>query len=130
MYCIVTVTRLSKLPHLFLRTGLNTLNSTNSSKCMEIILSPGRPVKSMYKGCHLLEVATPGSAEREPKLDQRKFCYLTTSEWHPMMHFSRSIAQYRSRGRFHREIRSFSRRLFSHLCSSKSKKIALFCYLT
>ena len=25
---------------------------------------------------------------------------------------------------------SFSRRLFSHLCSSKSKKIALFCYLT
>ena len=28
------------------------------------------------------------------------------------------------------EIRSFSRRLFSHFCSSKSKKIALFCYLT
>ena len=26
------------------------------------------------------------------------------------------------------EIRSFSRRLFSHFCSSKSKKIALFCY--
>ena len=25
---------------------------------------------------------------------------------------------------------SFSRRLFSHLCSGKSKKIALFCYLT
>ena len=47
-----------------------------------------------------------------------------------MMHFSRGITQYRSHGRFHREIRSFSRRLFSHLCSSKSKKIALFCYLT
>ena len=26
------------------------------------------------------------------------------------------------------EIRSFSRRLFSHFCCSKSKKIALFCY--
>ena len=47
-----------------------------------------------------------------------------------MMHFSRSITQYRSHGRFHSEIRSFSRRLFSHLCSSKSKKIVLFCYLT
>ena len=42
----------------------------------------------------------------------------------------RSITQYPSDGRFHREIRSFSRRLFSHLRSSKSKKIALFCYLT
>ena len=48
-----------------------------------------------------------------------------------MMHFSRSITQYRSHGRFHREIRSFSRRLFSHLCSSKSKKVVLFFfYLT
>ena len=47
-----------------------------------------------------------------------------------MMHFSRSITQYSNQGRFHREIRSFSRRLFSHLCSSKSKKIALFCHLT
>ena len=42
------------------------------------------------------------------------------------MHFSRSIVQYRSRGRFYREIGSFSRRLFSHLCSSKSKKIHYF----
>ena len=47
-----------------------------------------------------------------------------------MMHFSRSIMHYRSHGRFHGEIRSFSCWLFSHLCSSKSKKIALFCYLT
>ena len=44
------------------------------------------------------------------------------------MHFSRSITQYGSHGRFHREIRPFSRRLFS-LCSSKSTKIVLFCYL-
>ena len=47
-----------------------------------------------------------------------------------MMHFSRSITQYRSHGRFHREIRPFSRRLFSHSSSSKSKKIPLFRYLT
>ena len=47
-----------------------------------------------------------------------------------MMHFSRSITQYRSYGRFHREIRAFSRRFFSHSISSKSKKIALFRYLT
>ena len=40
-----------------------------------------------------------------------------------MMHFSRSITQYRSHGRFHREIGSFSRRLFSHSISSKSRKI-------
>ena len=44
--------------------------------------------------------------------------------------FSRSITQYRSHGRFHREIRSFSRRLFSHSISSKSKKITLFRFLT
>ena len=47
-----------------------------------------------------------------------------------MMHFSTSITQYRNHCRFHREIRSFSRWLFSHSISSKSKKIALFCYLT
>ena len=46
------------------------------------------------------------------------------------MHFCRSIMQYRSHDRFYREIRSFSRRLFSRLCSSKSKKIALSCHLT
>ena len=44
--------------------------------------------------------------------------------------FSRSIMQYCSHGRFHHEIRSFSPRLFSHSISSKSKKIALFHYLT
>ena len=38
--------------------------------------------------------------------------------------------RYRSHGIFHCEIRSFSRGLFSHLCSSKNNKIALFCYLT
>ena len=27
------------------------------------ILAPGRRVKSLYKACHLLEVATPGSAK-------------------------------------------------------------------
>ena len=54
----------------------------------------------------------------------------TTSEQYPMMHFSRSITQYRNHGRLHGEIRPFSRRIFSHLCSSKRKKIALFCYLT
>ena len=47
-----------------------------------------------------------------------------------MMHFSRSITQYRSHGRFHRKIRSFPRRLFSHSISSKSKNIALFRYFT
>ena len=48
-----------------------------------------------------------------------------------MMHFSRSITQYRSRhGRFHRKIRSSSRRLFSHSISRKSTNIALFRYLT
>ena len=52
------------------------------------------------------------------------------SEKYPMVHFSRGITQYRSHGRSHREIRSFSRRFSSPLCSSKSKKIALFCYLT
>ena len=47
-----------------------------------------------------------------------------------MIHFSRSITQYPSHGRFHREIRLFSCRLFSHSSSNKSTKIALFCYLT
>ena len=27
------------------------------------LLAPGRRVKSLYKACHLVEVATPGSAE-------------------------------------------------------------------
>ena len=48
-----------------------------------------------------------------------------------MMHFSRSITQYRSRhSRFHRKIRSPSRRRFSHSISRKSTNIALFSYLT
>ena len=42
-----------------------------------------------------------------------------------MMHFSRSITQYRSHARFHRQIRSFSRRLFTHSILSKSKKIII-----
>ena len=39
------------------------------------ILAPGRRVKSLYKACHLLEVATPGSAKWEPKLEKTRLLW-------------------------------------------------------